>query len=47
MVSYRKPISNYLHIIDREKGIYAIDNDNGLYQPSNYVLLNIGKIVER
>jgi hypothetical protein len=31
MISQRKPITSYLKILDKEKGIYALDSDKGIF----------------
>jgi len=47
MISQRKPITNFLRKIDPEAGIYALDNDSGLFQYENNILMQIGKVIER
>lgn len=46
MISQRKPITNYIRKIDKEKGIYALDGDPGLFKIKNQVLMDLGKIME-
>ena len=47
MVSQRKPSSVFLRMIDKEQKIYAIDSDSGFAEPSNIVLLKMGKYMEK
>ncbi|CAI2386460.1 unnamed protein product [Moneuplotes crassus] len=47
MISQRKPNSIFLKMIDPEKKIYAIDSDSGFSEPSNMVLLKMGKYMEK
>jgi hypothetical protein len=47
MISQRKPNSIFLTQIDREKKLYSIDNDSGFIEPSNTVLLKMGKYMEK
>ena len=47
MISQRKPNSIFLRQVDREKKLYAIDGDSGFIEPSNTVLLQMGKYMEK
>ena len=45
MVSFRKPISIFLHKISDHA--FAMDSDNGLFEEEVVELMNTGKILER
>lgn len=47
MISQRKPTTSILRILDKEKEIYALDSDSGIFTFKNMVLLDLGKILER
>lgn len=47
MVFQRKPNSVFLKMIDKEKKLYAVDSDSGFSEPSNVVLLKMGKYMEK
>jgi hypothetical protein len=36
-----------LKILDKEKGIYALDSDKGIFVQKNIVLMELGKVLER
>ncbi|KRX00122.1 hypothetical protein PPERSA_10621 [Pseudocohnilembus persalinus] len=46
MISQRKPITNMLRRIDKDKNIYALDSDSGLFKYSNMILMDLGKVME-
>lgn len=35
-----------LRRIDKEKNIYALDSDSGLFKYSNMILMDLGKVME-
>jgi hypothetical protein len=45
MISQRKPVTNYLRKV--EDSIYAFDSDKGIFELSNVVLMELGKVSER
>ncbi|EGR34709.1 mitochondrial mRNA processing protein, putative [Ichthyophthirius multifiliis] len=47
MISQRKPTTNYLRRLDKEKGIYAFDSDSGIFEAPNKILMDLGKILEK
>ena len=47
MVSQRKPNTVFLSLLDSERGIYSVDGDSGFTEPSNVVLLKMGKYMEK
>lgn len=47
MLTQRKPNSVFLKMIDKEQKLYAIDSDSGFSEPSNIVLLKMGKYMEK
>ena len=47
MVSQRKPITNIIRRIDKEKNIYAMDSDNNPFESKVDILLFLGKVLER
>jgi len=47
MLFQRKPNSVFLRMIDKEKKLYACDSDSGFAEPSNTVLLKMGKYMEK
>lgn len=49
MLSQRKPNTIFLREVDRVEGkkIYSIDGDSGFIEPSNLVLLKMGKYMEK
>lgn len=47
MISQRKPNTIFLTQVDREKKLYSIDSDSGFIEPSNTVLLKMGKYMEK
>jgi len=47
MISQRKPNSIFLKMIDPKNRTYAIDSDSGFSEPSNMVLLKMGKYMEK
>jgi len=47
MISQRKPNTIFLTQVDREKKLYSIDSDSGFIEPSNLVLLKMGKYMEK
>ena len=47
MISQRKPNTIFLNQIDREKKLYSVDGDSGFIEPSNIVLLKMGKYMEK
>ena len=47
MISQRKPNSIFLRQVDRERKLYSIDGDSGFIEPSNTVLLKMGKYMEK
>lgn len=36
-----------LRKLDAKKGIYALDSDNGMFEKSNQILMDLGKVMER
>jgi len=47
MISQRKPNTIFLTQVDRSKKLYSIDGDSGFIEPSNTVLLKMGKYMEK
>lgn len=47
MVSQRKPNTVFLTKIDKQRRIYSVDGDSGFIEPSNVVLLKMGKYMEK
>ena len=47
MISQRKPNTIFLTQVDRDKKLYSVDGDSGFIEPSNIVLLKMGKYMER
>lgn len=47
MVSQRKPNTIFLTQSDNNKGLYSINGDSGFTEPSNVVLLKMGKYMEK
>lgn len=47
MISQRKPITVFLSQVDVTKDLWAIDGDSGFDEPSNIVLLKMGKYMEK
>lgn len=47
MSSQRKPTTNILRKVDKEKGIYALDSDTNPFEASNEILMFMGKVFER
>jgi hypothetical protein len=47
MISQRKPNTVFLTKIDKQKRIYSVDGDSGFIEPSNVVLLKMGKYMEK
>ena len=47
MISQRKPNTIFLTQVDRHKKLYSIDGDSGFIEPSNVVLLKMGKYMEK
>ena len=47
MISQRKPNTIFLTQIDRKNKLYSIDGDSGFIEPSNVVLLKMGKYMEK
>ena len=47
MVSQRKPSTCFIKPVDKEKGIYALESDNGIFIKPTAVLSDLGKVVER
>ena len=47
MISQRKPNTIFLTQVDKEKKLYSIDGDSGFIEPSNIVLLKMGKYMEK
>jgi hypothetical protein len=45
MLSQRKP--NSIFLTEVEKGLFSIDGDSGFVEPSNTVLLKMGKYMEK
>ena len=46
MISQRKPNTIFLTQVDRDKKLYSVDGDSGFIEPSNIVLLKMGKYME-
>ena len=47
MISQRKPNTVFLTKVDKQKNIYSVDGDSGFTEPSNVVLLKMGKYMEK
>ena len=47
MVSQRKPNTIFLTRADKNKKMYSVDGDSGFIEPSNVVLLKMGKYMEK
>eukprot|EP01017_Pseudomicrothorax_dubius_P050461 TRINITY_DN9566_c0_g1_i2.p1 TRINITY_DN9566_c0_g1~~TRINITY_DN9566_c0_g1_i2.p1 ORF type:complete len:630 (-),score=137.85 TRINITY_DN9566_c0_g1_i2:37-1926(-) len=47
MISQRKPVTTYLRPIDKAKDIWALDSDSGIFQITNSILIDLGKVIER
>lgn len=47
MVSQRKPNTVFLTKADKNKQVYSVDGDSGFTEPSNVVLLKMGKYMEK
>ena len=47
MISQRKPNTIFLTQIDKKHKLYSIDGDSGFIEPSNVVLLKMGKYMEK
>ena len=47
MISQRKPNTVFLTRIDKNKRVYSVDGDSGFIEPSNVVLLKMGKYMEK
>ena len=47
MISQRKPNTLFLTQRDRGEKLYSLDGDSGFIEPSNEVLLKMGKYMEK
>lgn len=47
MNAQRKPSTNFFRVVDKEKDIWALDSDNGVFFPDHKILMDLGKILER
>jgi hypothetical protein len=47
MISQRKPNTVFLTRVDKAKRLYSVDGDSGFIEPSNVVLLKMGKYMEK
>lgn len=47
MISQRKPNTVFLTKTDKNKKVYSVDGDSGFIEPSNVVLLKMGKYMEK
>lgn len=47
MISQRKPNTVFLKKSSKFKGVYSVDGDSGFIEPSNVVLLKMGKYMEK
>jgi hypothetical protein len=47
MISQRKPNTIFLTQVDRKKKLYSVDGDSGFIEPTNIVLLKMGKYMEK
>lgn len=47
MNAQRRPYTNFFRVVDKEKDIWALDSDNGVFYPDHKILMDLGKILER
>ena len=47
MISQRKPNTIFLTQVDKANKLYSVDGDSGFIEPSNIVLLKMGKYMEK
>ena len=47
MVSQRKPNTVFVSQVDDDAEVFSVDGDSGFMEPSNMVLLKMGKYMEK